>query len=128
MAMAWRAALLNPPNFIFFKFSFECNKNLLVNERTFPVNTTWLSICSLVFAAMFQVDMKERDAIDIEICDVTSANYFEDFLAMISPDRHLLINRRFLFFKDSIPKISYKKSSRNDLKIINLLVCLDDSN
>lgn len=72
--------------------SFECNKILLVNERKFPVNTTWLSICSPVFAAMFQVDMKERDAIDIEICDVISANYFEDFLAMISPDRHLLIN------------------------------------
>ena len=78
---------------------------------------------------MFQVDMKERDAIDIEICDVISANYFEDFLAMISPDRHLLINRTLLLSIDSSPKISYKQNSRDALKIIiNLLACLDDSN
>lgn len=32
--------------------------------------------------------------INVKIDKVDSADYFEDFLAMISPDRQILINRR----------------------------------
>ena len=74
--------------------SLVCDKNLLVGGRKFPVSTAWLSMCSPVFAAMFQVDMKERAATDVPIGDVRSANHFEDFLAMISPGRQMLLNRK----------------------------------
>lgn len=48
---------------------------------------------------MFQTDMKERNAIDIPIGDITSVIYFEDFLymispEMISPERQILPNRK----------------------------------
>lgn len=84
-----------------YSFDMNCDKNLVVNGRKFPVNTAWLSMCSSVFAAMFRTDMKERHAIDVPIGDVSSAQYFEDFLASISPDRQTFINRRifnYLFF------------------------------
>ena len=48
---------------------------------------------------MFRMDMdmdmkgQNASASDILIDDVSSANYFEDFLAMISPGRQNLINR-----------------------------------
>lgn len=35
----------------------------------------------------------EKNALDVPIDGVNSANYFEDFLAMISPGRQTLINR-----------------------------------
>lgn len=54
-------------------------------------------MCSPVFATMFRkdIDVNERKAfaLNILIDDVSSANYFEDFLAMISPGRQTLLNR-----------------------------------
>lgn len=77
----------------------EYDKKLIVHGKKFPVNSTWLSFCSPVFAAMFQTDMIERSAIDIPIGDITSVIYFEDFLymispEMISPERQILPNRK----------------------------------
>ena len=53
-------------------------------------------MCSPVFALMFQNATGESDGVDVVIADVNSANHFEDFLAMISPDRKILLNRKFL--------------------------------
>ena len=66
----------------------------MVGDRRFPVNTGYLSAYSPVFDRMFQIDMKEKYANEVEIKDV-KAEHFEDFLAAISPQR---IHPNRLFF------------------------------
>ena len=46
----------------------------------FPVNTRHLAMCSPVFAAMFESDMKEKSEAEIEIKDVESSDHFAEFL------------------------------------------------
>ena len=58
----------------------------MVGDRRFPVSTTYLSAYSPVFERMFQIEMKEKDAEEVEINDVTP-EHFDDFLAAISPQR-----------------------------------------
>lgn len=45
---------------------------------------------------MFQSDMKERNAREIEIKDVPSAEHFGDFLRALSPQQYYLPNRKLL--------------------------------
>lgn len=54
--------------------------DLIVGDKRFPVNSIYLSACSPVFAAMFQLDMKEHNTREVEIKDVASAEHFGDFL------------------------------------------------
>ena len=42
---------------------------------------------------MFQSDMKERNAREIEIKDVASAEHFGDFLVALLPEKQILPNR-----------------------------------
>ena len=58
----------------------------MVGDRRFPVNTTYLSAYSSVFERMFQTEMKEKNAKEVEIKDV-KPEHFDDFLAAISPQR-----------------------------------------
>ena len=65
-------------------------------------------MCSQIFAETFKEIKKDETpaeeegasdddkgaTINVKIDKVDSADYFEDFLAMISPDRQILINRR----------------------------------
>ena len=59
---------------------------MLVDNRSFQVNTVYLSAYSPVFERMFQIDMVEKHAKEVEIKDV-KGEHFEDFLAAISPQR-----------------------------------------
>ena len=53
-------------------------------------------MCSPVFAAMFESDMKERREDEIEIKDVESFEHFADFLRALSPNERCLPNRKIL--------------------------------
>ena len=75
----------------------------MVGDRRFPVNTTYLSAYSPVFERMFQIEMKEKDAEEVEIKDVTP-EHFDDFLAAISPQR-IHPNRLFYLTFNIYPKI-----------------------
>ena len=59
----------------------------------FPVNTRHLAMCSPVFAAMFETDMKEKSEVEIEIKDVESSDHFAAFLRCLSPNERCLPNR-----------------------------------
>ena len=74
-------------------FRIETNKTLIVNGHRFPVNSHHISVCSPVFAAMFENDMKERSEEEIEIKDVESSDHFAEFLRFLSPNEHCLPNR-----------------------------------
>ena len=63
------------------------------NERRFPVNSHQLSICSPVFSAMFENDMKEKNEEEVEIKDVASSDHFAEFLRALSPNEQCLPNR-----------------------------------
>ena len=76
------------------------DKILLVDNRRFQVNTVYLSAYSPVFERMFQIDMVEKHAKEVEIRDV-KAEHFEDFLAAISPQR-IQPNRCFEFMNNFI--------------------------
>ena len=69
------------------QFSVQSDKTLIVHGSRFPVNSVYLAACSPVFAAMFQNDMAEKTAKEVEIKGVSTAEHFSDFLAAISPDR-----------------------------------------
>ena len=74
-------------------FRTETDKILIVDERRFPVNTHHLSVCSPVFAAMFENDMKESREAEVEIKDVASSDHFAEFLRALSPNEQCLPNR-----------------------------------
>ena len=58
------------------------------------VDSYFLSICSPVFAAMFESDMKEKCEDEIEIKDVESSEHFAEFLRALSPTEQFLPNRK----------------------------------
>ena len=69
------------------------DKTLIVKGVYFPVNTRHLAMCSPVFAAMFESDMKEKSEAEIEIKDVESSDHFAEFLRCLSPNERCLPNR-----------------------------------
>ena len=85
------------------------NKTLIVNERRFPVNTHHLSICSPVFAAMFESDMKEKREEEVEIRDVVSSDHFAEFLRALSHNKQCLPNR--MLYRQLPTKIDYLASN-----------------
>ena len=64
-----------------------------MKERRFPVNTQHLAMCSPVFEAMFESDMKEKREDEIEIKDIESSEHFAEFLRALSPTEQCLPNR-----------------------------------
>ena len=98
--------------------SIPTNVDLIVDGKRFPVNNIYLSACSPVFAAMFQLDMKERNASEVEIKDVASAEHFGDFLLAFLPEQTSLPNRTFFdnklnksFFRSNFQQKIFRTSS-----------------
>ena len=77
-------------------FSLSTDVDLIVGKERFPINSVYLSACSPVFAAMFQSDMKERNAREIEIKDVQNSAHFGDFLRALLPQSNILPNRKLI--------------------------------
>ena len=74
-------------------YSLQSDVDLIVRGTRFPVNRAYLSACSPVFAAMFQSNMKEQNASEVEIKEVDSAELFEDFLRALLPQSNFFPNR-----------------------------------
>ena len=75
-------------------FRIGTDKTLIVKGHHFPVSTLHLAMCSPVFAAMFESDMKEKCEAEVEIKDVESSEHFAEFLRALSPTEQFLPNRK----------------------------------
>ena len=73
--------------------SIPTDVDLIVAGKRFSVNNVYLSACSPMFAALFQLDKEKRNAPEIEIDDVVSAEHFGDFLLAFLPEQCSLPNR-----------------------------------
>ena len=101
-------------------FRIGADKTLIVKGRRFPVSTLHLAMCSPVFAAMFESDMKEKCEDEIEIKDVESSEHFAEFLRALSPSEQFLPNRKIYSSFNKLFRYNFFVLASNVLAICEL--------